>query len=255
MLNIDYINDINRTIKNNFDSQTITSNKFPLNYHYQNYQLIISLIKTDDLLFTCNNSINYFANIIDYSSLCNFNPKFSEFQNISQLYEYLIKIINENILSIKVFQEINILLLCLTDKITSDTIFQFYLKLLNKETINNDLNKMSFKNKERINLENNVSLNLYNSKDTYLQSFNELYSTNIIGNEKVLDLSFIDANKTKNKPNKKINEKGLEILFLHKFKELNTLWLSNNEIIDLTVFQKYKTKNLITFWIIRKKYN
>ena len=116
MLNIDDINDINRIIKNNFDSQTISLSKFTLKYHFQNYQLIISLLKTNDILFTCNNNMYYFANVISYSHLSKFSPKFSEFKNLSELYQYLIKIINENILSIKVFQDINLLLLCLTDK-------------------------------------------------------------------------------------------------------------------------------------------
>ena len=90
MSNIDDINDINRAIKRNFDSQTIASNKLSLEYHYQKYLLFISLLKTKDILFTCNNSMNYYANSIDYSSLCSFHQKFSEFQTISELYEYFV---------------------------------------------------------------------------------------------------------------------------------------------------------------------
>ena len=147
MSNVDNINDIIRELKKNFDSITLKTNKFQLKYHYQNYQIEIALLKTNDLFFTCNNSMYYFANTIAQSSLYNFNQKFSEFQNISDLYEYILNIIKENILSIKVFPDLDILLLCLTDKNTGDTIFQFFLRKLSFETIEKDIIKMTFKKK------------------------------------------------------------------------------------------------------------
>ena len=67
------IEEINQLIKKNFDPITIKVNNFSIKYHYQNYKLNISIIKNRDLLFTCYNSMYYFANTIHQSSLYNFN--------------------------------------------------------------------------------------------------------------------------------------------------------------------------------------
>ena len=217
MSNVDNINDINRELKKNFESITIKTNKFPLKYHYQDYQLDIASLKTNDLLFTCNNSMYYFANTISQSSLYNFNQKFSEYQNISDLYEYILNIIKANILSIKVLPDIDTLLLCLTDRNNGDTIFQFFLRKLSFETIQNDIIKMTFKKTtDKVGQENNLYSLLFDSKSENLNAFNKLYKTKIIGNENFIDISFNDLNKTKNKPNKKINDSGFILFCKHK---------------------------------------
>ena len=227
MLNDDIIN---KTIKKNFDPLILQTNTFPLKYHFQSFNLKISSLKNNELLFICSNNTNFYASAIHQLELKNFNSKFVELKDINVLYSHIIKTIKENILSIKVFANLNLILLCLSDINSNDTIFQFYLTKLSSETIDTDIIKMIFRKKADKEAENEDYLKIINSLTNYLDSFNKMYETKLSGNERFIDISFNEYNKSVNKPIKKINDNGFALFCKNKFPNLAELWIKCNEL-------------------------
>ena len=158
----DNIFEIIEAIQKSFNPITLRTKPIKLKYKFNDYTINISMIKSRDLLLTCTNDVQYYATTIHQTSLNSFNPKFNEFKNMGDLYNYIIQIIDENILSLKVFPDINVALICLTDKMSNDTIFQFFLRKLTNLTINNDILKMLFKKKADQESENDIYISVMN---------------------------------------------------------------------------------------------
>ncbi len=56
----------------------------------------------------------------------------------------ILSIIKLNTLSLKEFLDLNILLICLTESKSDETLFEFFLNKLNEKTMNNEVIKMLF---------------------------------------------------------------------------------------------------------------
>ena len=78
----------------------------------------------------------------------------------------------------------------------------------------------------------------------YMNAFNQKNDTNIIGNEKILDLSNDNDNNTVNKPNKKLGND--ELLYFSKFRfgRLQQLYLGKNNISDISMFISMNLEHL-----------
>jgi len=104
------IDNINEFITKTFNSQTRKKESFIIKLKYKEYKLTISFLENNYILFTCStNSEFYFASIHEkdlYKSLLNINNI-----NITNSQNDFISLINTNILSIKEFLNLNIILI------------------------------------------------------------------------------------------------------------------------------------------------
>ena len=223
--NIDNINDF---IRNTFDPLTIRKESFNLRLKSKDYKLTISFLQNNYLLFTCSSSLEYYGNSMHKNDVNN------SFQNIDKIQNFdIISLINSNNLSIKEFINLNLIIICLSEKNTGDTIFEFFLNKLNEKTMNNDVIKMLFKKKE--NKQDDEYNKIIDSNTNTLDTFNRMYGLAIKGNEYNIDLSFRNG-ATKSSPLQKISIKGFLLFCKNKFVNLVKLILKNNDINELNIF-------------------
>ena len=101
--------------------------------------------------------------------------------------------------------------------------------------------------REKLQNDNDINLETINSEPNYYYDFNNLYKTEVYKMQAILDLSFNDNNKTKNKPKIKLGNKGIKCLGTITFKNLVELLLNNNDISDLTFLENMNLNNLVKF--------
>ena len=230
------IDNINEFIRKTFDPLTTRKESFTLKLKQKDYKLIISFLQNNYILFTCSSNFEYFGNSMHKNDVNN------SFQNIDQTQKKdIIKLINTNILSIKEFINLDLIILCLSEKNSGDTIFEFFLNKLNEKTMNNDVIKMLFKKKE--NKQDDEYNKIIDSNTNTLDTFNRMYGLNIKGDEVNLELSFTNG-ATKFSPLQKISTKGFLLFCKNKFPNLFKLVLKNNDINELNIFHNLNTSKL-----------
>ena len=240
------IDKINEFIEKTFNSLTTKKESFFFKIKYKDYKLTISFLNNYYILFTCSTNTDYYCSSIhqkdlEQSFLNNDNKKID-----------LISLIKSNTLSLKEFLNLNLILVCLTENKSDETIFEFFLNKLNEKTMNNEVIKMMFKKKEvkqevKQGDEFNKLVLDFDSGINTLDDFNKMYGLNIKGNEINIDLTYNDKksnNNFFNSPLLKISSKGFLLFCKNKFDNLLKLILKNNDISDLNVFKYLDTKNI-----------
>ena len=234
------IDNINEFITKTFNSQTRKKESFIIKLKYKEYKLTISFLENNYILFTCStNSEFYFASIHEkdlYKSLLNINNI-----NITNSQNDFISLINTNILSIKEFLNLNIILIYLTSKKNNATILEFFMKKINEKNMNNEVIKMLFKKRDE--KQDDEYNKIINSNSNSLEVFNKMYGLSLKGNKVIIDLTF-NKRSSKYSPLLKISPKGFLLFCKSNFTNINKLILKNNDINELNVFENLNMKNL-----------
>ena len=228
------IDKINEFIEKTFNSLTTKKESFNIKIKYKDYNLTISLLANNYILFTCKTHSDYYCSSISQKNL------YQSFLNKDNEQIDILSIIKLNTLSLKEFLDLNILLICLTESKSDETLFEFFLNKLNEKTMNNEVIKMLFKKRE-IKQDDKYN-NIIDSNINTLDSFNKMYGLNIKESDTNLDLTYTDKNRNSNNPLLKITSKGFLLFCKSKFNKLNKLVLKNNCINDLSVFKNLKTE-------------
>ncbi len=119
------MNIITEFMEKYFSPLTIKKEIFIIKLKIKEYKITISFLENGSIIFACETNIEYYLASILKNELYNFfsNKKI----NITNSYDDFISLIKSNTLSIKEFLDINVLLICLTDKKTNDTILEFFM--------------------------------------------------------------------------------------------------------------------------------
>ena len=130
-----------------------------------------------------------------------------------------------------------------------------------ENNINNNITPENNMNNNENNNKNNININIKKEKsfkhvdidqeiqNEYIFLFNNTYKTKIRGDEKILDLSFANENKSINKPSSQLENIGVICLSKINFKKLRKLCLFNNNISDLNTLQISNTDFLSELYL------
>ena len=110
------IDKINEFIEKTFNSLTTKKESFNIKIKYKDYNLTISLLANNYILFTCKTHSDYYCSSISQKNL------YQSFLNKDNEQIDILSIIKSNTLSLKEFLDLNILLICLTESKFDETL-------------------------------------------------------------------------------------------------------------------------------------
>ena len=231
------MNIITEFMEKYFNPLTKKKEIFIIKSKLKEYKLTISYLVNDCIIFTCETNIEYYFASILKNDLYKFflNNKI----NINNPDDDFISLIKSNTLSVKEFLDIDIILICLTDKKTDDIILEFFMNKIKEKTMNFEVIKILFKIREK--KQNNECDKIILNLNTHsLESFNVMYGLSLQGDEIIIDLTFDKKNSSK--PYSKINSEGFSLFCQSNINTITKLILRNNDINDLNAFQSMNSK-------------